>query len=324
MKKCVPIILLVVVFSVQSEAQDEFPKAEISNGLITAKLFLPDKESGYYRGTRFDWSGVMPELEYNGHTYFGQWFDNYEPTLHDAIMGPVEEFAPLGYTEADPGGNFVKIGVGVLNKPEEERYDRFNYYTIEDYGRWNIKKRSEQVSFTHMIEHGDYSYKYRKTIRLVPGKPVMEIIHLLKNTGQQIIQTNVYNHNFFVIDGTSTGPGLEVVFPFDLKVESQRIGDITDVIDNKITFRRELEAGERVHLGSVSGFGNSADSYDFRIENRATGAGVRITGDKPLSKLVFWASQKVLSPEPYIDIRIEPGQEFIWKVTYEFYSIDIR
>ncbi|MCK7536431.1 MAG: hypothetical protein MZV63_38375 [Marinilabiliales bacterium] len=62
----------------------------------------------------------MPELEYNGHTYFGQWFDNYEPTLHDAIMGPVEEFAPLAGTEADPGGNFVKIGVGVLNKSERK------------------------------------------------------------------------------------------------------------------------------------------------------------------------------------------------------------
>ncbi len=319
-----PIVLILLFFSVQSEAQNEFPKAEIKNSLIKAKLLLPDKESGYYRGTRFDWSGVMPELVYNGHTYFGQWYDNYEPTWHDAIMGPVEEFAPLGYTEADPGGNFVKIGVGVLHKPEEERYDRFNYYTIEDYGRWNIKKRSEQVSFTHNIEHIDYSYKYRKTIRLVPGKPLMEIIHLLKNTGQRTIQTNVYNHNFFVMDGTFTGPGLEVNFPFDLKADPQRIGNITDVIDNKIAFKRELGAEERVSLGSLSGFGNSADSYDFRIENRKTGAGVRITGDKPLLKLIFWASQKVLSPEPYIDIRIEPGQELTWKVVYEFYSIDIK
>ncbi|MBK9680609.1 MAG: hypothetical protein IPO69_17430 [Saprospiraceae bacterium] len=34
-------------------------------------------------------------LEWNGHQYFGQWFETYRPTLHDAIMGPVEAFAPL-------------------------------------------------------------------------------------------------------------------------------------------------------------------------------------------------------------------------------------
>jgi len=48
----------------------DFPSAHISNGLIKAKLYLPDKTNGYYRGTRFDWGGVMPELEYKGHHFF--------------------------------------------------------------------------------------------------------------------------------------------------------------------------------------------------------------------------------------------------------------
>src|SRR5690625_8028790 len=50
----------------------DFPKAIISNGLIEATLYLPDKQTGYYRATRFDWSGVIGSLEYNGHSYFGQ------------------------------------------------------------------------------------------------------------------------------------------------------------------------------------------------------------------------------------------------------------
>src|SRR5579862_6769873 len=85
----------------------EFPQAEIANGAggIRAKLLLPDAERGYYRGTRFDWSGVIASLEYKGHNYFGQWFEKYDPKLHDAIMGPVEEFLTppnrtgLGYDE---------------------------------------------------------------------------------------------------------------------------------------------------------------------------------------------------------------------------------
>src|SRR5687767_2853137 len=77
-----------------------FPEATISNGMIVAHLYLPDAKEGYYRGPRFDWSGVISDLKYKDHTYFGQWFDTYSPTLHDAIMGPVDAFDAIGFTEA--------------------------------------------------------------------------------------------------------------------------------------------------------------------------------------------------------------------------------
>ena len=80
--------------------------------------------------------GVEPDVE--GHEYFGQWFEQYDPTLHDAIQGPVEEFltgeAGLGYAEAAPGGTFVRIGIGVLRKPTEASFQRFGRYEIVDPG----------------------------------------------------------------------------------------------------------------------------------------------------------------------------------------------
>jgi hypothetical protein len=47
----------------------DHPQAEISNGQIRAKLYLPDASKGFYRGTRFDWAGVVSSLEYKGHNY---------------------------------------------------------------------------------------------------------------------------------------------------------------------------------------------------------------------------------------------------------------
>ena len=35
----------------------DHPKAMLLNGKLTALVFLPDKENGYYRSTRFDWPG---------------------------------------------------------------------------------------------------------------------------------------------------------------------------------------------------------------------------------------------------------------------------
>src|ERR1043166_1607276 len=59
------------------------PQAEITNGQIRVKLYLPDTRNGYYRGTRFDWSGVIASLEYKGHNYFGEWFDRFDPKVYD-------------------------------------------------------------------------------------------------------------------------------------------------------------------------------------------------------------------------------------------------
>ena len=49
----------------------DFPSAEVANGRIRAKIYLPDAQNGYYRGTRFDWSGVVYSLQYKGHNYYG-------------------------------------------------------------------------------------------------------------------------------------------------------------------------------------------------------------------------------------------------------------
>src|ERR1041385_3466900 len=134
-----------VVFSLMilSLPAADFPSAEISNGQIRAKLYLPDPKNGFYRSTRFDWSGVIGSLEYKGHEYYGTWFNRIDPKVHDfayegseivaspftAMLGPGEEFQTngkaLGWDEAKPGGTFIKIGVGVLRKPDESNYDRF-------------------------------------------------------------------------------------------------------------------------------------------------------------------------------------------------------
>ena len=61
------------------------PQAHISNGQIKATLYLPDPERGFYRSTRFDWSGVIASLEYNGHQYYGPWFTGSDPSVRDFV-----------------------------------------------------------------------------------------------------------------------------------------------------------------------------------------------------------------------------------------------
>lgn len=318
LKKSVTIIFWSLLVHSLGFAQD-VPKAQISNEEISAEIFLPDADSGYYRGSRFDWSGVVPKLTYKGHDYFGKWFETYDPKIHDAIMGPVEAFDPLGYENAKVGGMFTKIGIGVLEKYESADYHFSNPYEIVDHGNWIVDKKVDEIVFIHDLKAGDYPYVYQKVIRLKKNKMIID--HKLTNTGDKTVDTKVFNHNFFVIDEDIVGPGYSVELAFNIKADTTALNGFAEVNDNKINYIKALGEDDRARLRNITGFGSTFDDYLFVIENQNTGAGVRITGDRPLSRLVFWSMNKTLCPEPYIDIKVEPSESTTWTLVYEFYSL---
>jgi hypothetical protein len=318
-------ICLAVLLAVGQLAGVQSPQAEISSARIHAKLYLPDAQSGYYRGTRFDWSGVIPALEWNGHTYFGQWFERYDPKLHDAITGPVEEFltngAALGYDEARPGESFVRIGVGALRKPDESAYRRFETYEIVNPGTWAVNRGADWIEFVHAVpDTAGYAYVYRKRVRLVKDSLVLE--HRLKNTGRKAIATSVYNHDFFMLDNQPTGPNIVVRFPFAPRATSDLRG-LAEIRGQDFFYLTEFERRQTLQT-EIEGFGATAKDFDFRVENRKTGAGVRQTGDRPISKIVFWSAGITVCPEAYIDLRVEPGKESSWRIAYEFYQAKVE
>jgi hypothetical protein len=304
-------------------AQD-YPKAEISNGIIHATLMLPDKQHGSYQGTRFDWSGIISSLQFNGHEYFGQWYEHHDPKIHDAITGPVEAFQThdkgLGYDEAKAGETFVRIGIGTIRKPEEKDYRPYETYEIVDPGKWTIRKHKDRIEFTQRLksEQG-YAYIYRKTVRLVKGKPELLLEHSLKNTGNKVIETNQYNHNFFVIDHEVVGPDVVAKFVFT-PVPLKGFSDRAEVHGHEIVFPHELE-GKKGVFSELGGSNKDVKDYDFRVENLKSGAGVHFTSDQVLDKVNFWAINTVAAVEPYILLRIEPGQELHWTIHYDFYTL---
>ncbi len=284
----------------------ENPEATISNGLINAHLYLPDGEKGYYQGTRFDWSGVISSLEYQGHSYFGKWFEKYDPKLNDA-------------------------GVGALKKIRERGYRYAYTYEIANPGKWTIKRRKDRIDFIHELKDGSgYSYLYTKTVQLVKGKPHLVLQHSLKNTGAKTIETSVYDHNFFVIDKEPAGPNIEISFPFDVKAEDRGVGSlkgfgtIANIKDRSIIYTRGLSKGEQVYSSGLQGYRSVPQDYDITLENIKTGAGVKITSDRVLEKLVYWSNPSTYCPEPYIKLVALPGKEVKWKYDYEFYTFAPR
>ena len=313
--------LCLIVGLALAQAGAGFPEAAISAGSVRARLYLPDAQAGYYRGTRFDWSGAIASLTWKRHEFFGQWFERHDPRHHDAITGPVEEFlsngAGLGYNEAKPGDVFVRIGVGSVRKPDEPRYRQFATYDIVDPGKWTVHKGSNWIEFVHALgDAAGYGYVYTKNVQVSDN--MLKLEHQLTNTGRKPIVTSVYEHNFFMLDGQPTGPDVVVRFPFEPRAAAPLNG-LAETRGRELVYLKELQPRETVQT-DLEGFRPTAADYDIRVENRKTGAGVRQTGDRPMSKLHLWSIRTTVCPEAFLDLRVEPGKTTQWGIQYRFYE----
>lgn len=338
LKRAAPLILIsMCVQPAVCWCADRPPQAEITNGILKARVYLPNADYGYYRGSRFDWSGVIPSLEFKGHNFFGVWFPHYDPRLHDAITGPVEEFrsgsasqgGALGYEAARAGGIFVKVGVGVLRKPDDEPYSFAKPYEIINSGVWTSRPQSDRVEFEQALNDDlGYSYRYEKVVLLVAKRPELVLEHRLRNTGRRVIDTDVYDHDFYVLDSMPTGPGTKVIFTFAPKPANEptwpsatNLAGKAEIRGNEIVYVSELRDHEQA-ASLLTGFQTTAADNDIRVENSKAGIGVREIGDHPLTRLNFWSIRTTVCPEAYIHLHVEPGKEVRWRIRYVFYLVN--
>lgn len=318
-------------------AASAFPTAVIANDQVRATVYLPDVERGFYRSTRFDWSGMIASLESGGHQYYGPWFTAAEAGIRDfiyrdsdivagpqsAALGPAEEFpAPQGYIAAPAGGTFVKVGVGVLRKPDDRPYSAFAHYDLVDAGQWSVETTADRVSSIQTLDDpvSGYAYVYRKDIRLVRGQPELAISHRLRNTGRLPIETTQYNHNFLTSGGAANGPAVRIVLPFAIRTPGPPDPALAAIDGNVIRYMKTLVDRERVSF-PIEGFGTAASDYDVRVENTESGAGVRMRSDRPMVRALLWSIRSVVSFEPFVDVTTPPGATTDWELRYTFYAV---
>jgi hypothetical protein len=322
-------------------ANDGYPSVDLSNGPLKLRVYLPDAEKGFYKSTRFDWSGAIGSLQFDGHSYYGNWFRRIsaDPRYYDfnyddngdvisapqtAGVGPMEEFltdgAALNYNDAKPGETFVKIGVGTLRKTKDVHYSHSDTFEIVDHGKWNVTSGKNWITFHQVLADpaSGYAYDYTKTIRLTPGKPELAIEHTLKNTGKKAIDTSVYNHNFLTLDNQPPGPDFIIRFPFNPHPKRPVDQSLGEVRDSQVNYKHPLQGKDRLAI-QMDGFSDEPSDNDITVENKKVGAGVHIVGDHPLSNVGYWSIKTVLTVQPYISMHIAPGDSSSWKYTYTYY-----
>ncbi len=301
-----------------------YPYILLDNGQVQTTVFVPDKDKGFYRSTRFEWSGMVWQLIYKGHTYFNEVmnFRPHSPLENEHGMSLAEEFGigtsksiPPRFTEAQPGETFVKIGCGLLQKlPGSDRYQFSGKYPLIEPGVWSVNSGDTWMEFEHRLhDKYGYAYTYTKRMELKAGEPTLVVMHTLENTGTQRITIDQYCHDFFDIDSTPIGPDYRLDFAFTPKPRNQMDG--TEHRGNSLVFTKDVG---RALFTIYEGFGESPSDGRVVLRNTKTGAAVEISGDFPLSGFNFWTDGQVISPELFVFIDIGPGEQYSWTRTYTF------
>ena len=197
-------------------------------------------------------------------------------------------------------------------------------------------------------------YDYVKTVE-IPADGRLRLTHALRNDSPDPIDTYVYCHNFFILDGAPTGRATRFDFPFHPVGDWRAPYDSVRLTERGIAFDRDLRPDETVFMGNLrpdcptsqaplslllpdnaAGSAKSvqndlatathgsrkhthaAEGYRFILRNTENGLSVEASCDQPMEFAVFWSNPDVSCLEPYIPLHLDPGQTARWTLDYRF------
>lgn len=293
-----------------------WPSATISNGLVSARLALPDDERGLYRGNRFERAGIIARLEYRGHTFFVGAPADPRPLDHGVCYGPAEEwFEALAWHDAPQGGAFLKMGVGLFERAAHPRHMWYCTYWPQAVLPWTSRIEASTAEFTQVCAGPrGWAYRYVKRLVLAPGRPELRIEHELANTGSQAISGEQYNHNFIRLDGRGTAAGYRCELAF-VPRPSKDIGRMARVEGRALVLNGL--PGEQIGC-DLEGWSDAVADQGFTVSCAGTPARVQVSGDAPLSRLFVFFHPDYLAVEPFVRIAVAPGATVAWTRTYAF------
>ena len=315
--------------------------------LSSSRLVVEIAQPGsLYRGTRFDWSAFITQVTLDGkHTFCMP--ESLEPGQGTGGSGLCNEFGnelAVGYSEAQPGQAFPKLGIGLLKRPDESPYNFFRPYEILENFPIQVETTENRAHFTvEPVECRGVAVRLNKTVQVEDNR--LSIDYNLENLGSQTITTHEYCHNFLGIDRHPIGPDYKLHFPQAVKPEAPppnlyrmapaKLRWLPKPILNWLVRRymRRMRDGIVIQGAEIGWRAVPQQAFFTRLQGFTPrreaqwelvyipgGLCVKEIDDFTPSKLVIWGTSHVVSAEVYTDILIKPGENQRWKREYTFAS----
>ena len=288
----------------------------LRNKRVTIRVDLPLEN---YQESRFDWTGKIVHVEFEGIPVAGCELPNKVDTAYG--QGFYNEFgmvSPIGFDEIDEGQWFHKIGVGLLRK-DSSHYNFQRPYPIQP-ADFRVQSDMDQCTLTCRSELcSGYAYLLEKNIRLLDDG--FAVYYELHNTGKKAIATEEYAHNFISINAAPISADYQLNFPFEMRPE---------LFGETVNGEGLVEIGARglgflgtpkepFFFSNLSG--NRPVNAAWTLKQTKSGIGIREIGDFLTSAVNLWGSGHVISPELFMKVQVQPEQSISWTRKYQFFTI---
>jgi len=279
------------------------------------RLVVEIQEPGSsYKRSRFDWSGICQQITLDGkHTFCSQEATADAPGTEG--VGLMDEFGittPIGYDQIEAGGWFPKIGIGFLQKVNDDPYNFFFDYAIQPVPISVEQDRDDKVSFLQESEIlNGQGWRLRKTLTLDGAG--LAIDYALENRGEKPLVTEQYNHNFVAIDGHNIGPDYRLKTSFPLQLELINGGIQVD--DRNLNLTEVPPTFIYAMQSNCEGLQNA----EWHLSQQPWGHGLQVSEQFALFKFALWGMSHVISPEFFVWIDLQPGQSQTWQRRYTFF-----
>ncbi len=290
---------------------------KLRNKTITLEI---DSSNENYTGSRFDCTGKIAALSFKGRPVYG--LEKLDPKeTNDFGKAFYNEFGidtALGFQEAEIGGWFHKIGVGMLKK-KNNTYAFSDTYEIEpaSFKEYHTADSIEVWCDAPLVN--GYSYRFKKKIEL--SEKGFVVRYELINTGTKPLLTDEYCHNFLAIDTEDMGPNYTMKLPFQLAPEQfeEQVNP-----DGVVRFDRNTLSFSNTPKGDFF-FSNltlgKQESATWRLWNKKASLGIQETGNFKTDKINLWGCAHVISPELFYKINLQSGDSTKWTRQYELFEV---
>lgn len=289
----------------------------LKNENLEIHIDLPNEN---YNFSRFDWTGKIVEVKFqNIHLTSVERTDcENENSFGKGFYNEFGIDTALGFDDADIGGWFHKIGVGLLKK-DDHQYLFSKNYDIKPAEFEIITESNKILIICKSQSVNGYSYVLKKEIELHENN--FTIKYYLHNTGEKDIITDEYIHNFTAIKKDLTGPDYLLKFPFQLKPElfKETVNPErkVEIGQNEIAFNSSTN--EQFFFSNISG--NENVNAKWELINLKSKIGISETGSFQTNKVNLWGWKHVISPELFFNVFIKPDQSAEWTRTYHVYKV---
>ncbi len=290
----------------------------LKNNNLEIHIDLPDEN---YNFSRFDWSGKIAAVKFQN---IPLTITERTDIVDDAVFGKgfYNEFGmdtALGFEEAAIGDWFHKIGVGVLQKEDDEYFFHKTYNIKPAQFKITTATNTMGIRCKSATVNG-YAYVLRKEIALQESG--FTINYQLENTGEKDIRTDEYVHNFMSINKALIGSDYVLKFPFQIKPE--RFGETVNLEQKVVLGPNEIgfkgRPNEQFFFTNLSG-GEQVNAA-WELLHHKHKIGISETANFKTNKVNLWGWKHVISPELFFHIFIRPGESTEWSRTFKVFNIN--